>query len=87
MRVAMNFLGSSSRPAFEAFVTQSDASGVGEFALGFGDGASEALGGFAPLGDDGLRVGDGLLAGDAIGHAAGELGLRQGSSHRPCSRK
>ena len=49
-------------------------SGVGEFAFGFGDGASEGLGGFDPLGDDDLGVGDCLFVGGSIRHAAGEFG-------------
>ena len=49
-------------------------SGVGEFAFGFGDRASEGLGGFNPLGDDGLGVGDGFFVGGSVGHAAGEFG-------------
>ena len=48
-------------------------SGVGEFAFGFGDGASEGLGGFDPLGDDDFGVGDGFFVGGSVGHAAGEF--------------
>ena len=49
-------------------------SGVGEFAFGFRNGASESLGGFHPLGDDDLGVGDGFFVGGSVGHAAGEFG-------------
>ena len=41
-----------------------------EAALGFGDGASELAGGFEPLGDDDFDVGEGVLAGGAVGRAA-----------------
>ena len=49
-------------------------SGVGEFAFGFGDGAVEGAGGFDPLGNDRLGVGDSFFVGSAVGHAAGEFG-------------
>ena len=49
-------------------------SGVGELAFWFGDGAVERAGGFDPLSNDGLGVGDGFFVGGAVGHAAGELG-------------
>ena len=52
---------------------EEEASGVGEFAFGFGDGASEGLGGFDPLGDDDFGVGDGFFVGGPVGHAAGEF--------------
>ena len=47
--------------------------GVGEFAFWLGDGAVEGAGGFEPLCDDGLGVGEGFFVGGAIGHAAWEF--------------
>ena len=61
-------------------------SGVGEFAFGFEDGASEGFCGFDPLGYDGLGVGDGFLVGGSVGHTAGEFrSLRREKTDLPCS--
>ena len=61
-------------------------SGGGEFAFGFGDGASEGFGGSDSLGDDRLCVGDGFLVGGSAGHTAGEFrGLRREKTDLPCS--
>lgn len=61
------------RQAVELVGEEWGGSGVGELALGFGNGASEGLGRFDPLGDDGLGVGDGFFVGGSVGHAAGEF--------------
>ena len=49
-------------------------SSVSQLAARLGDGAAEFAGGFQPLPDDELGVGDGFLIGRAVGHAAGQFG-------------